>query len=398
MAKEKVTKAKVKMNGIKLPPPKKEKKISTSVLEEKHVGTEPKWDTDLAKTFDQLTFEHHLRNSFRYYNYFYSQRDLKKHVTAWAQKNMTLTAKQLSMYNLSNAELTPMTVCSLVKAESAGMPMLEKYKEYISKSILSAIEAAQDEPDVQENGAKKAVPTPTIQDRLAEKTSEIMGELEGQVDNAFLNNPIDSVYDLITQRNLAQAQVGKVRTVFQKQIDELSEFIAGTDEQLNESYSHLSKADIKRIGAFYKKLMEDLDSYVAVKKATKKVKAKRPVSKDKVVAKVKFLKESKELKLVSVPVADILGAQAVWVYHTKHRKLGKYVAESHSALGIKGTSITGFDESTSIQKTIRKPEEQLKTFMKEGKVGLRTFLKDIKSVETKLNGRLSAEILILKVE
>jgi hypothetical protein len=36
--------------------------------------------------------------------------------------------------------------------------------------------------------------------------------------------------------------------------------------------------------------------------------------------------------------------------------------------------------------------------MKAGKVQMRTFLTNIKAVETNLNGRLSAEVLILKVE
>jgi hypothetical protein len=324
---------------------------------------------------------------------------LKKNVVEWVQKNMKLDSKQLSLYVLSNPEMTPMTVCSLVKAESAGMPMREKHKQYIVRAILAAIETAKSEPAIQEKVNKKAkAAMPTIQDRLAEKTADIAGEIEGQVDNAFLNKSVGNIYELITARNLAQSQVSKVRAVFQKQIDEISEFVAGTDEQLNESYAYLTKVDIKRIGAFYVKLMSDLDSYQAVKKATKKFKMKRPQSKDKVVAKVKYMKESKELKLVSVPPIEVIGAQAVWVYQTKYRKLGKYVAEEHNTLGIKGTSLTGYSESKSVQKTLRKPADQLAAFMKEGKVGLRTFLKNIKSVETKLNGRLSADILILKVE
>lgn len=388
-----------KLNGIKLPKPKKEKKVSASALELKHIGSEPIWDSARAKKFDDATFDHHLRVSFRYYNYFYSQKDMKKHVVAWAHKNMKLPAKQMSLYVLSNPELTPMTVCGLVKAESVGMPMLEKHKNYIMSSIMAAIEAAKDEPAIKEKVSKKEKSnTPTIQDRLAEKTAEIIGEVEGEVDNAFLNKPTANIYELITARNLAQSQMSKARAVFQRQIDEISEYMGGADEQLNESYVHLTKADIKRIGAFYVKLMADLDSYAAVKRATKKFKMKRPQSKDKMVAKVKYMKENKELKLASIPPIEIIGAQAVWVYQTKYRKIGKYVADEHSTLGIKGTSITGYSETKSVQKTLRKPADQLAAFTKAGKVALRTFLKDIKAVETKLNGRMNADILILKVE
>jgi hypothetical protein len=77
--------------------------------------------------------------------------------------------------------------------------------------------------------------------------------------------------------------------------------------------------------------------------------------------------------------------------------LGKYVAADFSDLGVKGASITGYDETKSVQKTLRKPEEQLKAFKAAGKVALRKFLEDINSVDAKMNGRLNEEIVLLKV-
>lgn len=64
---------------------------------------------------------------------------------------------------------------------------------------------------------------------------------------------------------------------------------------------------------------------------------------------------------------------------------------------VKGTGIVGFDTDKSVAKTLRKPDEQLKEFAKAGKVGLRTWLKDIKAVEVKLNGRINEDTLLLKV-
>jgi hypothetical protein len=50
-----------------------------------------------------------------------------------------------------------------------------------------------------------------------------------------------------------------------------------------------------------------------------------------------------------------------------------------------------------VAKTLRKPEEQLKEFARAGKIALRTFIKDIKAVEVKLNGRINEDTLLLKV-
>jgi hypothetical protein len=67
------------------------------------------------------------------------------------------------------------------------------------------------------------------------------------------------------------------------------------------------------------------------------------------------------------------------------------------ALGVKGTAITGFNESKSVQKTLRKPEVQLKEFMAAGKIQLRKFLDDIKATDIKLNGRINLDTILLKV-
>ena len=78
--------------------------------------------------------------------------------------------------------------------------------------------------------------------------------------------------------------------------------------------------------------------------------------------------------------------------------MGKYVAEEFQELGVKGTSITGFSQLLSVQKTLRKPEEQLKEFKSAGKVQLRRFLEDIRAVDIKLNGRCNEDTVLLKVQ
>ena len=67
-----------------------------------------------------------------------------------------------------------------------------------------------------------------------------------------------------------------------------------------------------------------------------------------------------------------------------------------TGLSVKGTTITGFNAETSVQKTLRKPEEKLKEFKESGKIKLRTFLDNINAVDIKLNGRINTDTIILK--
>jgi hypothetical protein len=108
---------------------------------------------------------------------------------------------------------------------------------------------------------------------------------------------------------------------------------------------------------------------------------------------------------VSINPADIIGATELWVYNVKTRKIGRYIAanvdpkgldRAGSGLSVKGTTIVGYDETVSIQKTLRKPQEQLAEFKNAGKVALRKYLDSIKAVDIKLNGRINADTILLK--
>jgi hypothetical protein len=132
-------------------------------------------------------------------------------------------------------------------------------------------------------------------------------------------------------------------------------------------------------------------------KVNRAPRAKKAVPAEKLVAKLKYKKTDEPLKLVSINPADIIGTSELWIFNTKTRKLGKYVAAEFNVLGVKGTTITGFNEHTSVQKTVRKPEEKLKEFKAAGKVQLRKFLEDINATDTKMNGRINEDTILLKV-
>jgi len=65
-------------------------------------------------------------------------------------------------------------------------------------------------------------------------------------------------------------------------------------------------------------------------------------------------------------------------------------------LGVKGSAIIGFDELRSTTKTLRKPAEKLTEWKACGKPQLRKFMDTIKSVETKLKGRISPDTILLR--
>ena len=368
--------------------------------DEKYTGSEPVWDTERAEKFDNETFDHFLRKSFYYYNYYYSQKDCKKYVVEWMQAQpTTFTKSELSAFIRSPDRSLSMTACSLIMAHRAGMPFRGRHIEFITDAIRKSIELA--DPEVVETveGEKPKAYVPTIQDRLNEKTAETIGELEGHYDDFVTAAKSFKAYDFLVANNVPQSQLTKYVDVYTARLAELAQASSKKDEQLAEGYRHYKAADFKLISAFIEKLLEDIEQYRGVKKSLKKVRAPRAVSKEKVVAKLKYAKEDKTLKIISVNPVDVLGAKELWVYNTKTRKIGQYVADSLTGpLGIKGTTITGYDTVKSVCKTIRKPDEKLKEFARASKVELRKFMGNIKATETALNGRINADMVLLKVQ
>ena len=392
--------ANIKING-KVTKTKKSAPRTSAMLDEKYTGDEPKWDTNRAKNMPFEEFDHFMRKSLNYYNYFYTQKDLKKHVVAWMKEVKDFDADEIRAFERAGDRTVSMTTCGLIMAHRQGMPLQERHIEFIDANILESInsKSAEEVIEVVVEEKPKAY-VPTIQDRLNEKTADTIGELEGHYDEFICNPKYDfSPYSYLVANNVPQSQLSKYEAVYQTRFDELKQAFEKADEQITEGYSHYKTADFKRIFAFIDKILNDIIQYRGVKKATKKVRAPKSVSKEKVVSKLKYNKEDKVLRLISINPADIIGAQELWVYNTKTRKLGKYIADSlKGPLNVKGTGIIGFDEHRSTSKTLRKPADTLKEFSKATKIELRKFLDNIKATETKLNGRINAETILLRVQ
>ena len=374
------------------------------LADEKYTGGEPQWDTERALAMSDADFDHHLRRSFYYYNYHFTVKDLKPDLITWLQDQKHFTVTKSDLSKVIKSRWVPITACSIIAAHGKGMPLKARALQYLETAVRDVVEKyteyneEDDQPVVAED--KPKVYIPTIQDRLNEKLSATIGELEGHFDDAVTNTKTTfKPYDFLVAQNVAQAQLGKLEIAFDSTRAELQAAQAREDDQLVEGYKHFKAADYKRIYAWFDELQKAVEQYRGVKKATKKARVKKSPTKEKLVAKLKYLKQDPGTKLMSINPVDVVGATELWVYNVKTRKLGKYVPGTYkTGLSVKGTTILDFDETKSVQKTLRKPEQQLAEFMKAGKVVLRTYLGGIKATETKLNGRINADVLLLRVQ
>jgi len=343
-----------------------------------------------------------------YYRIEFNGRDLKPKVINWMSVN-GYTKEQIKAFKDTKDFRCNGTMGAIAANLLRGMPPVRadfnegrNTAQWLGNQISKIIEEGKDdyEPEVVED--KAAVPVMSIQDRVREATFAMTEELEETIES-FSRDPeafdpkAFKVLNLLRGKQTKAAHARIIKDYYQRQYKEYLELQEGKCEQLKEAYRHLSKAQVKKIVAFYQEILSACDMLMQEAKVNRKPRAKKSKPVEKIVEKLKYAKANEPLKLVSISPADIVGAKELWVFNIKTRKLGKYITSEFGELSVKGTSITGFDENKSVQKTLRKPEEQLKEFKAAGKVALRKFLEDIKAVDIKLNGRINEETILLKV-
>lgn len=292
----------------------------------------------------------------------------------------------------------------------------KKFQEFLEKLVKEGEAVAEQK---KETDKPKNVYKPSIQERISEQSQDACDAIEEWLEGYIVDpkkfdpKKFDFAGHFATYK-VTQAHARKIKKYYEGWLEEArivadmptpaqikkikDERKADLAQQIREGYAHVKKADAKKWVEALENLMGACDLVIDSAKANRKPRAKKAPSKEKLIAKLKYKEKDEKYQIASVNPLELIDCQEVWVFNTKTRKLGKYVLDSHNtSMTVKGTTLVGFSKTASIQKTIRKPEEVLKEFKKAGKVKLRKFLDEINAVDTKMNGRLNSDTVILRV-
>jgi len=403
----------------------------------------PSWDGWETWTGEQVHRHREYCRSFYYEHY--KPADLYPAIYKWMEQN-GYTKTQIKHAKAAPNHSVSITSAIVAQCFLDGAPDYVKIEdeywqslagtmgekkgpsEFLIKKVELYIESGSKAVEVKtkEEKEKANVYVPTIQERIRDQAydmSEPIDEwLEGWVQDPKSFDPKGFDFKAYFKKiQPSQAHARKMKQFWEMELvdfDELErmptkgqlakmdEHDADMWEQLKEGYAHHKKGEIAKYRKAIDTVNAELDFIIEQAKATRKPRKPKARSASKVVEKLKFNKADDKYSLASIDPTLIVGANELWVFNTKTRKLGKYVASSidpkglardGTGLSVKGTTIIGFDEKESIQKTLRKPEEQLKAFKAAGKVALRKFLDEINTTDTKLNGRCNPDTVLLKV-
>lgn len=359
----------------------------------KYVGIEPAWpDAEKQRKWTASDRKMQIVSALNWYTYTQETRDSRaalleflSHVPRYAN-----AIKQIK--TLSDDAIAP-AIGWLCRMARRGLVLKFSEVRRIVKEVKVA--AARAVPVVETAPVNKPI---NIQERLDEKMEEFLGEVEGAFDD-YLTGKTNTagVMHVAQAMNPPSQRISNIAAVLERRVAEWNTLYTSKDKELREGLGELGQREIKARLAWWQQALADVNSYANIKKTARKPRKRKAVKPEKVVAKLKYCRKNDELKLTSIQPVDILRCSELWVYDVKKRKLGVYITDPHvSTLGVKNSKIIGFDPVTSVQKTLRKPEDQIKKLMAAGKPASRKFLKDVKSVETKLSGRINENCVLLK--
>jgi len=427
-----------------MPKVKKKKPRAAPRIQRGAKLTEPSWEGWEEWTGEQI--HRHRRSTHSWYYEHFKPADLYSNVPVWMAENGYTKDDIKAVKNAPNSALS-ITAGIVARMDTKGAPRLNKkeadhwvslpgtggeltcgverfLKEKVAFAIKVGKEVVEVKQEVENVEGKKYVPT--IQERIRDQAFAMMDDidlwLDGWIEDPKSFDP--KGFDIkahFKKVQPTQAHARKIKTMYDNELNDyndldrmptagqlkkMSEHDADMWAQLKEGYAHLKKSHIKDFRSAINLLMTELDFIIEQAKATRKPRKPKQRSASKLVEKLKFSKADPKYSLASIDPTLIVGASELWVFNVKTRKLGKYIASNvdpkglardGTGLSVKGTTIIGFDETASIQKTLRKPADQLKEFKDSGKVKLRKFLDDIPTTDIKLNGRCNPDTVLLKV-
>lgn len=323
-----------------------------------------------------------FRSILGWYNQFSEIENSKKWISVWMKKGYT--HEQIANFN-SN--------CKHIATSYAVIARLINRETKVPIELVNRLKSELEQYLVKEKTVSDRN-TPNVQDRIQEKISDCIGDIESILDQFYINNYTyqkPNVYDILVTHNIKGSQSKSILEYYTDLLNEV------TTNSSDEYYSRLTKKQIKNYIQFLTDICFDITKYsqnIIIKKSRKKNSKEK--SAIQLTKKIKYRKTDTEYKLVSVDPINIIKAMVVIAFVPKYKKIIKYEAIDNTGLSIKGSTIQNFSIEESVAKVIRRPNDILNEFMSGAKSSLNKKMESIKSKSSIPSGRINGEVLILR--
>lgn len=272
-----------------------------------------------------------------------------------------------------------------------------KIRSYIERTRAGAMKKLIEKDD----SDKPNGPTKSPMEVVKERTSDFIANVEEVLDQFYNGVHLDvdnySVYNEMIKADLNSFSAKHVVDYYMPLKKELEELVNNKTPDLVEGYRHMTVAKRKEYLKLVQTIVADAERYVLLKKVARKPSKPKVKSADKQVTKLIYAKDSAEFKLNSINPTTIIGASRVYTFNVKSRIITEYVSERTAGFEIRGSTIYGISAEKSRSIRLRKPEEQLSTFLTKTPTAINKFWETL-STKTigEVSGRINKDTILLR--
>jgi hypothetical protein len=370
---------------------KKTKKIRVShnesyLLNVKYMGEEPVFNKPLSNL--------EYANAINWYNCMSDNGDAREYIDTFLNNQGRLSEAKL--FEAVPDCWVPTTCAWIARMLTKGYVLPTTAKSFFDEKLSFTLTKAKVEQKFEDNNNNRV----SIQERMKEKQSDIIGQIEEILDKKYLYSEDFkefSLYNWLKSNQIPASYCPAIVKKYSPWLSELIEAFEGKDDQLKDAYGYLKKSQIKDRILFFNKFLEDASRYCNVEKKTRAVRKPRTVSLEKKLKNLKYQKEDNNYKIASLNPEKIIGAQELWVFNTKYKVVTVFRALDRAGLQVKGTSINNYNENTSLSKGCgRKPEIVLDKLRTGTKIVLKKLLEELKT-DKPLQYRINENTILMKV-
>jgi hypothetical protein len=386
---------------------RKPKAVRGKFADEKYLGSEPDLRGDVTDA--------QVIQAYNWYNYFYDSDQAKDWIIEYLKEFHKTEKELIKNVNRINSNLCRTTGwnCRILLLGGSLPSKIQQRNEARIRSLAAAStertaansdvssdasSSSSEDAGKEEGGTEKEVKQViSIQERVTNRANDLIAEIEVHLDNYYRDGTMFKASDWLNLHDVKPAIAQRIADYYKPLYSELFDALSGKIPELREAYSHWTKPKLKAYVEFVRSIISAAETRAVIVKAARKPRKKKEKSASVIVSKLKFKEKDDTYNVVSVDPKQVIGANQLWVFNTKYRTLAVYNAMGPAGLNVKGSTLTGWDEKTSIIKTLRKPTEQLNKLKDGGKVVLRKFMDDIKCKPKIATGRINKDVVLVRI-
>lgn len=351
--------------------------------DERWTGPEPEDNVVVEDTTNSVYI-----NALNWYNYYYESDMAREWIIDYMESAGYTTQQIKVVRNAPSFKIVP-TAGWISHLLLKGWTLPESSMRFLHARIEDIMKSL-----IKDETPKERPKQTSPRERMEARAKYLVSMVDNEIDLLMEDNDHQfSCYTFLKTENTSPAAAKMIMDFASSCIEDLQ----ADKEEWGPSGGRKSVQVFKKWLAFFQTMADDCNKYLGNKKTTRKPRKAKEKPAQKLIEKLNYQKEFPPLKVVSVNPTDIVGADQLWTYNTKLKKLTRYNALGPNGLQVKGTTIIGFDVDASSAKRLRKPDETIHELLAAGKIALRKFMDKVNTAHTAPSGRINSDTVLLRV-